>query len=71
MNKISSEPIVVEEELMNATGYFRRADLMKCLKKQNITFCLGKRGRIWTTLGAINSSLISQSSTRTSYSGLE
>jgi hypothetical protein len=41
------------EELAKVTGYTRAADIRRCLERQGITVRLGRGGRIWTTLGAI------------------
>lgn len=41
--------IVVEEQLLEATGYTRAADMEKCLLKQGIKLFYGKDRRIWTT----------------------
>lgn len=41
--------IIRQEELMEATGYERRADLERCLRDQGITLFYGKGGKIWTT----------------------
>lgn len=41
--------IVTEEQLLQATGYSRPADMEKCLHKQGIKFFYGKGKRVWTT----------------------
>ncbi len=41
--------IVKEEQLLEATGYSRPADMEKCLRNQGIKFFYGKDKRIWTT----------------------
>lgn len=50
--------IIDQDELERVTGYSKPSQLMSCLKKQGIPYYLGKGGRIWTTLDAINSKLL-------------
>lgn len=48
--------IVPFEQLQQATGYQRQADVERCLKDQGVAVFYGKRG-IWTTLDALNAAL--------------
>lgn len=49
--------LITERELMEATGYNRRAPLEKCLRKNKVQFHYGRGGQIWTTADALNISL--------------
>ncbi len=48
--------IVPFEQLQQATGYTRQADVERCLKGQGVPVFYGRRG-IWTTLDALNAAL--------------
>lgn len=45
--------IITEDQLLEATGYRRTADLERCLYQQNIRYFRGRQGRIWTTTDLI------------------
>jgi hypothetical protein len=45
---VASE-MVLEGELMRATGYSARSALAKNLNRNRIRYFTGRRGRIWTT----------------------
>lgn len=68
---VRNTAILPENELMAATGYTRRKDLMMCLIKQRIPYFLGKGGRIWTTTGALNGCLLPRQANVNSDRGLE
>ena len=59
---IDTTGIVTENVLILITGYTRRKNLMNCLDRLKIPYFLGKKGKIWTTLSAMNSRLISSQS---------
>lgn len=48
------DPIVQQEQLMEATGYQRPADLERWLRREGIRYHRGKGNRIFTTIDAIN-----------------
>jgi hypothetical protein len=48
-----TDRLVTHEELAQATGYTRSADIRRCLERQGIRVRVGRGGRVWTTLGAI------------------
>lgn len=43
--------IITQEELAEATGYERPADIRRCLERQGVKVFTGREGRVWTTLG--------------------
>ena len=45
-----NEYIVTEDQLMSASGYTRRGDLMRHLDKHQIQYNLGKGGMVYTTV---------------------
>ena len=46
--------ILTTEQLLEATGFERVADLTRILNEQNIRYFWGKGGRPWTTLDLVN-----------------
>jgi len=42
---------------MEATGFLRRSSLEKYLRKNKISFFVGKNQTIWTTVEALNTAL--------------
>ena len=52
-NQKTNSFIVSQEELKIITGYKRPAEIAACLTRQGVKFLTGKRGQIWTTIGAI------------------
>ncbi|MBU0730403.1 MAG: hypothetical protein KKE17_05565 [Proteobacteria bacterium] len=51
---------------MQATGYKKRAALERCLRNLKISFHIGNKGQIWTTMDAVNQSLGLQDPTQNS-----
>lgn len=49
--------VINQEELAEATGYTRPAEIAACLARQGVRYFSGKRGRIWTTQAALNHAL--------------
>jgi hypothetical protein len=45
--------IISQDELVAVTGYSRPAEIAACLTRQGVRFLTGKRGRIFTTLSAL------------------
>ena len=43
-----------QDLLKELTGYKKPVDIAACLAKQGIPYFIGKRGRVWTTLDAVN-----------------
>tara|TARA_B100001059_G_C17536695_1_gene428303 strand:+ start:239 stop:433 length:195 start_codon:yes stop_codon:yes gene_type:complete len=43
--------LVTTQDLKDATGYVRIADVIKCLESNRIPFFKGKDGQPWTTVG--------------------
>ena len=43
-----------QDLLQELTGYKKAVDIAACLSKQGIPYFIGKRGRVWTTLDAVN-----------------
>lgn len=54
--------LVEEEELKSWLGYAQRTALERHLQKSRIPYIYGAGGRICTTIGAINSTLVSAAS---------
>lgn len=50
--------LVSQDELLEAFGFSRPADLRRCLDKQRIPYFLGKAGKVTTTIQALNHPLI-------------
>ena len=46
-----------QDLLKELTGYKKPVDIAACLAKQGIPFFIGKRGKVWTTLGALNAAV--------------
>nr|WP_320013208.1 hypothetical protein [uncultured Desulfobulbus sp.] len=46
------------EVLQRATGYKTSADIALCLSKQGIKYVQGKRGRLWTTVSAVDAARV-------------
>jgi hypothetical protein len=51
--------LITEAALMKATGYAQRGRLIAHLKKHGVSYFVGNRGRIWTTIKAIDRALVS------------
>ena len=51
--------LVTENALMKATGYTQRGRLVAHLKKHRVSYFVGNRGRIWTTIKSIDRALAS------------
>lgn len=45
------------EALQAVTGYKNAVDIALCLSRQGIKYVVGKRGRIWTTITAVNAAM--------------
>lgn len=45
---------------MKATGYTQRGRLIAHLRKNGVPYFVGNRGRIWTTIEAIDRALVSR-----------
>jgi hypothetical protein len=58
-NLFMMRDLITEEALMKATGYAQRGRLIAHLKKHGVSYFVGNRGRIWTTIKAIDSALAS------------
>ena len=43
-----------QDQLKELTGYKKPVDIAACLAKQGIPYFIGKRGRVWTTIDAVN-----------------
>ncbi len=43
-----------QDLLQELTGYKKPVEIAACLAKQGIPYFHGKRGRVWTTLDAVN-----------------
>ncbi|MFC1843277.1 DUF4224 domain-containing protein [Thermodesulfobacteriota bacterium] len=43
-----------QDQLKELTGYEKPAEIASCLSRQGIPYFIGKRGRVWTTLDAVN-----------------
>ena len=43
-----------QDLLQELTGYNKPIDIAACLAKQGIPYFIGKRGKVWTTLDAVN-----------------
>jgi hypothetical protein len=54
---LGANGIIMESELMEATGYDQRGRLISHLDRCGIPFFAGNGGQIWTTLDAINDAL--------------
>jgi len=52
-DKKSNNLILTQDELKAATGYDSPADIAACLARQGVKFLKVKRGRIFTTISAI------------------
>ncbi|WP_394713358.1 DUF4224 domain-containing protein [Desulfogranum marinum] len=46
--------IISQETLADITGYSRTPEIAACLTRQGIRYLQGKRGRIFTTIEALN-----------------
>jgi hypothetical protein len=46
--------LVTEEQLMDTTGYTRRADLVRHLNSEGVQFRRGQGGCVYTTVDAIS-----------------
>lgn len=55
MNQV--DPIIQQEQLLEATGYQRPSDLERWLLREGIRYRRGKGNRIFTTIDAINGML--------------
>ena len=51
-----SSPVLNLDDLREATGYTRQADIERCLRKQGVRYFYGRQG-IWTTIEALNAAL--------------
>jgi hypothetical protein len=51
--------LITEKTLMKTTGYAQRGRLIAHLNKHGVSFFVGNRGRIWTTIKAIDRALAS------------
>jgi len=49
--------LISEKALMQTTGYTQRGRLVAHLRKHGVSFFVGNRGRIWTTMEAIDRAL--------------
>ena len=49
--------VITEKTLMKATGYAHRGRLIAHLKKYGVSYFVGNRGRIWTTIKSIDRAL--------------
>lgn len=45
------------EQLLQATGYDRPADLCRSLDKQGVRYLMGKGGKPWTTVGLVEAAV--------------
>lgn len=52
--------LITEAALMKATGYAQRGRLIAHLKKHGVSYFVGNRGRIWTTIKSIDRALASR-----------
>lgn len=52
------DSLITQDKLLKAFGYERPADLRKCLDSQGVAYFLGKNGKIFTTIQALNAILI-------------
>ena len=43
-----------QDLLKELTGYKKPVEIAACLAKQGIPYFIGKRGRVWTTIDAVN-----------------
>ena len=43
-----------QDLLKELTGYKKPVEIAACLSKQGIPYFIGKRGRVWTTIDAVN-----------------
>ena len=50
--------LITEAELFEATGYTASGRLVSHLQRHKIRYFVGNRGRVWTTLEAINNALL-------------
>ncbi len=48
---------VCQELLADLTGYNKPAEIAASLARNGVPFFRGKRGKVWTTVAAINSAL--------------
>ena len=51
--------LITEKTLMKATGYTQRGRLVAHLRKHGVSYFVGNRGRIWTTIKSIDRALAS------------
>ncbi len=51
--------LITEKTLMKTTGYAQRGRLIVHLEKYGVSYFVGNRGRIWTTIKAIDRALAS------------
>ena len=51
------EVLITLDHLKTATGYYRPADIERCMKKNGIRFLYGQGGKIFTTIDAINAAM--------------
>jgi len=54
---IKNNSVIDQDVLAELTGYRRTAQIAAHLAKHDIPYYCGKRGRIWTTLDALNAGL--------------
>ena len=66
----SKMSLVLEPELMEASGHRQRKKLMEYLVERRIPYHIGNNG-IWTTQAAIDASLLGAQNNQPSISGLE
>ena len=52
------DPIVTQEQLLQATGFERPGDLERWLRKKNIRYYRGRGNRVFTTVDALNGTLV-------------
>lgn len=45
--------LVSQEDLATITGYTKPAEIAACLSRQGVKYLAGKRGRIFTTVSAL------------------
>lgn len=58
-NLLIMRDLITEATLMKATGYAHRGRLIAHLKKHGVSYFVGNRGRIWTTIKEIDRALAS------------
>lgn len=63
---MSAEKVLEFEDLQKITGYTRRSDVERTLRKQGIRIFVGRKGP-WTTIDLVNQAGGLQSATKQEY----